>query len=198
MDKGALIYRKKSNNGLLYGIILFALWLDVVTWSSEVEGKLIAFIFINLGFVFIPYLMIQVSKNRPGFYEYGLGYFKNNRCVDWTPYHEFNEVSCFVSRESIKESRRNLRYVIVFQHADGSYTQLIHSSAQELKQIWQTILAKNPILRDRLTLYHPKSLGARRPYHGKNGKPVVLTEDDILPQTEHPASKILLDVLTMN
>lgn len=183
---------------MLYAIILFVLGIDAVMCSEGIPNHLFVLILINAAFVLLPYSLIKASKNSPGFYEYGLGYFKNNRCVDWTPYHEFNEVSCFVSRESIKESRRNLRYVIVFQHADGSYTQLIHSSAQELKQIWQTILAKNPILRDRLTLYHPKNLGARRPYHGKNGKPVVLTEDDILPQTEHPASKILLDVLTMN
>ena len=192
MDKGKLICRDRSGKGLLYLMLLVGLLIDVSILFGEVGGSLFELLVINLCFIYIPYKLIEQANSVPGFYEHGVGYFKNNRCTHWVPYHHFIGFECFIQREGVRNAKECPTYGLIFHQSDGTFVEIEKQSVQELQKIWQAILKENPYLIDRLIVDAPME----RVYEltTDSNKRLTLAER-ARRKAYHPASEILFNVL---
>lgn len=168
MNEGKLIYRDKSSIPYLYGMIVgVVVMCGLVLFAPTRKltfGDIGTALFFAIIFLGVSYLGLKKTKENPGFYEYGIGYFKNDKLVRFESYENFLSIECYFKRDH-SSFRATPEYGLIFYHSDGSSVKLTQSSIKPLKEIWQSLLVANPTLGERLSY-----------------------------QTTHDASKIVYDV----
>ena len=153
MNEGKLIYRDKSSIPYLYGMIVgVVVFCGLVLFAHTREltfSDICAVLFFATVFLGISFLCLKQTKEKPGFYEYGIGYFQNDKMVRFESYENFLSIECYFKRNH-SSFRATPEYGLIFYHVDGSSVKLTQSSIKPLKEIWQNILATNPTLGERL------------------------------------------------
>lgn len=151
MNEGKLIYRDKSSIPYLYGMIVgVVVFCGLVLFAPTRKltfGDIGTALFFAIIFLGVSYLGLKKTKENPGFYEYGIGYFQNDKMVRFESYERFSSVECYFKRDH-SSFRAKPEYGLIFYHSDGSSVKLTQSSIKPLKKIWQNILSTNPTLRN--------------------------------------------------
>lgn len=192
MDKGKLIYRDRSGKLAIYIFLLFGITFNLNLFLSENKPEFVIFIITNVFFVLLPLKIIQTINCNPGFYENGVGYFKNNRCTHFVPYHQFDEIECFVTRKSIKSPSQTPTYGITFYKIGEESVKITFNSVKPLKEKWASILKQNPYLNGKLTT--PKSTDSAyevTPHSEERQQLSTLINQ----KAYHPASELLFNTL---
>lgn len=193
MDKGRLIYRDQSGKLIIILFLITGILLDVVFLFGDESRDGMEILLVTIFFIILPYLMLKSLKNRPGFYEQGVGYFKNNRCTHWVPYHHFNRIECYVWRNDLPKPDKTPTYGIVFYQSDNSFVQISSTSLMQIKENWKAITSNHTYLRTQLKPYEVKSV--QEPFNSDKPGIKVTSSDQLLPKTNHPVTKYLHQVL---
>lgn len=192
MDKGKLIYRNQSGKFVVYLFFLFAIVFNVNMFLSETKTEFIVFIIFNFFFVLLPFKTLQSIKCNPGFYENGVGYFKNNRCIRFIPYHEFQKIECFVTRRAIKSPDQTPTYGVIFSPSEEDSVEMTFNSVNLLKEKWASILRQNPYLNHQLTILNANETTqkATPPSEERERLATLINQKNY-----HPASEFLFNTL---
>lgn len=154
MNKGTLIYRDKSSIPYLYGIIVGVVVVCGLILFAPIReltfNDISAVLFLGTVFLWVSFLCLKKTKENPGFYEHGIGYFENNKLVRFENYTMFSSVECYFKRNH-SHFKAEPEYGLIFYHLDGSSITLTQRSVEPLKELWGHISSQNPMITQQLT-----------------------------------------------